>query len=134
MVEINRGKQFSSLHSPALPASPSAPLDDVQVVALAWEKGWVLKQADPKTQHPEPPLKASLKPSLRNALSGSFARHILIANLSIKVYRLSVDEQTTAFFFPPNKVSLEMDPLLNPESAWHIPGDIWHQFFIIRLH
>jgi len=40
-----------------------------------------------------------LKPSLRNALSGSFVRHILIANLSIKVYRLLVDEQTTAFFF-----------------------------------
>lgn len=98
-MEINRGKQFSSLHSPALPASPSVPLGDVQVVALAWEKGWVLKQADPKTQHPKLPLKASLKPSLRNALSGSFVRHILIANLSIKVYRLLVDEQTTAFFF-----------------------------------
>lgn len=55
--------------------------------------------------------------------------------LTIKVYNLSFDEQTTVFFFPPpNKVSLEMDPLLNPESAWPILVDIWCKFFIIRLH
>lgn len=54
--------------------------------------------------------------------------------LTMEVYSLSFDEQTTAFFFPPNKVSLEMDPLLNPESACHIQGDIWCKFFIIRLH
>lgn len=38
-VKINRRRQFSSLHSPALPTPPSAPLGGVQVVALAWEKG-----------------------------------------------------------------------------------------------
>lgn len=54
--------------------------------------------------------------------------------LTIKVYNLSFDEQTAAFFLPPNKISLEMDPLLNPEPAWHILGDIWCKFFIIRLH
>lgn len=69
-----------------------------------------------------------------STLPGSFARHAFVVTLTIKVYSLSFEKQTTAFFFPLNKVSLEMDPLLNPESAWHIPGDIWRKFFIIRLH
>lgn len=70
-------------------------------------------------------------------LPGSFARHAFIVTPSVKVYSLLLDKNkqtNNSIFFPPNKVSLEMDPLLNPESAWHILGDIWRKFFIIRLH